>query len=333
MQAGRAHGKVILVGEHAVVHGVSAIAVGVDRGATAAARPLREGPSRLIIPAWKTDLAEDDEGELAKGFRALLAASRPRTREAAFAVDVAVEIPAGAGLGCSAAVAVAVARALDPSASAAELEARAMAWERVFHGNPSGIDAAVSARGGALVYRRPGPGVPIAAGAKLHLAVGHSGKAASTKEMVASVARLKEQRPAFVGEIFAAIEEIASAAARAIQTGDSAALGKLLDANHGLLSALELSTPDLERMCETARAAGALGAKLTGSGGGGCAIALASSARGVQAVLAAWERAGYTGFAATVGERRAAKRTSSPVSREGTKGEGISATSPRPVID
>src|SRR5882757_4235279 len=151
MQAGRAHGKVILVGEHAVVHGIAAIAVGIDRGASGTARPLPRGPSRLVIPAWKTDLAEDDEGDLAKGFRALLAASSDATREAAFAVEVAVEIPAGAGLGCSAAVAVAIARALDPSASAADIEARAMAWERVFHGNPSGIDAAVSARGGALV--------------------------------------------------------------------------------------------------------------------------------------------------------------------------------------
>ncbi|WP_394827697.1 mevalonate kinase [Pendulispora albinea] len=304
MQSGRAHGKVILVGEHAVVHGVPAIAVGIDRGCVASARPLPRGPSQLSIAAWNAGIAEDDASDLARGYRALLDASRGAIGSGAFAVEVSVDLPAGAGLGCSAAVAISIARALDPGANVSEIEARAMAWERVFHGNPSGIDAAVCARGGALSYRRPGPGVSMALDGVLHLAIGHSGMAASTKAMVASVARQMERRPEFVGEVFASIADISAAATRAIQASDREELGKLLDANQRLLAALGLSTPDLERMCELARGSGALGAKLTGSGGGGCAVALAPSAHVARGIVARWKHAGYTGFATVAGQEK-----------------------------
>ena len=56
---------------------------------------------------------------------------------------------------------------------------------------------------------------------------------------------------------------------------DHIALGQLLDLNHSILSSLMLCTTKLDEMCQIARSAGALGAKMTGGGGGGCMIALA----------------------------------------------------------
>src|SRR4029077_17244532 len=74
---GRACGKVILLGEHAVVYGIPAIAVGIDRGARARATPLANGPSRLHVRGWNIDVDESERGpDLARAFRELLDAVR-----------------------------------------------------------------------------------------------------------------------------------------------------------------------------------------------------------------------------------------------------------------
>ena len=93
--------------------------------------------------------------------------------------------------------------------------------------------------------------------------------------MVASVARQLEGDEERVGKIFAAIETLVRNAVLAIEVGDLEALGQLVDLNQRLLSSLMLSTTRIEAMCRTARDAGALGAKITGAGGGGCMFALA----------------------------------------------------------
>ncbi len=73
---GQACGKVILLGEHAVVHGVPALAVGIDRGARAQATPMDQGPSRLFVRGWDIMVRETDQGhDLARAFRALLDAA------------------------------------------------------------------------------------------------------------------------------------------------------------------------------------------------------------------------------------------------------------------
>ena len=109
----------------------------------------------------------------------------------------------------------------------------------------------------------------------LHLVVGFSGVSSSTKEMVSSVRRQLEQDENRVRQAFDGIETLVRNAKLAIEAGDLIALGQLLDLNHTLLSSLMLCTTKLDAMCQAARAAGALGAKMTGAGGGGCMFALA----------------------------------------------------------
>jgi len=309
---GIAHGKVILFGEHAVVYGIPALAVGIDRGASAEAAPLATGAaSTLRVRSWNV-LVRDDEYEsepLARALRDVLVATRAaqRARGSAevgpVAVEAVAELPPGGGLGCSAALGVAVARALDPAASPEEIASRASAWERVFHGNPSGIDAAVASLGGCVLYQRGAERaiqrvrVPVA----LHLCVGHSGNASSTKTMVEAVARLRERRPDTTQNAFEAIHTLVKNARLAIEAADTRAIGQLLDLNQMLLSGLFVSTPEIEQMCASARAAGALGAKLTGAGGGGCVVALVAGAADADAVLAAWKADGFDGFATTFG--------------------------------
>jgi mevalonate kinase len=305
MTEGRASGKVILVGEHAVVYGVPAIAVGIDRGARARAT-FGTGETELRLKVQDGDPLRAVPGEdepVARAFAALLAScgvTRP------VRVEAEADLPAGAGLGCSAALGVAIARAVLGVSTDDEARAHAMAWERVFHGNPSGVDAAVAAFGGAIVFeKKNGDAViePLEFGTQLVLAVGHSGVSSSTRTMVESVARQRERSPDLVRKTFEGITAISRNARLAIEAGDVVGLGKLLDMNQMLLAGLLLSTREIESLCARARSSGALGAKLTGAGGGGCVIALAESHAVAGAIVDGWKADGFSGFVTEAGNR------------------------------
>ncbi len=195
---------------------------------------------------------------------------------------------------------MAIARALIPSAGAADAAQLAGAWENVFHGNPSGIDAAVAAQGGSILFERGGPLQRVPLTGPLTVCLGSTGMASSTKTMVDGVAQLRERRPEMVGKAFSGITSLVQNARLALEAGDVVGLGKLMDLNQMILSGLFLSTEEIERLCGTAREAGALGAKLTGAGGGGCVVALATDRAAADRIVDAWKAAGFAGFAATV---------------------------------
>ncbi len=308
---GHAYGKVILLGEHAVVYGVPALAVGIDRGAIAAAAALARGPSCLQIRGTRPVLADEPDNDLARAFRDVLAACG---QAQPVRVDVSTDLPAGAGLGCSAALGVAIVRALESLAgregSLDQTIGRAMAWERVFHGNPSGVDATVAATGGCRWFVRGGANDGVRLGAPLSLAIGHTGLPSSTKGMVEGVARLRARRPEVVQKAFEGIEALVNNARSALEVGDVRSLGKLFDLNQMLLSGLFVSSAEVEQLCEVARRAGALGAKLTGAGGGGCVVALCEGP--ADAVLAAWKTEGFEGFASVVRADLPAPRLAAP---------------------
>jgi mevalonate kinase len=299
---GRACGKVILLGEHAVVYGVPALAVGIDRGASAMARPSTDGKSTLTVTGWNITVESgDQERDLGRAFGALREASGPAGREA-ITVEALSELPPGAGLGCSAALGVAVARAIDPDARPEVVLERAMAWEHVFHGNPSGVDAAVAALGGSVIFTKGEGAEPLPSRGPIVLAIGHSGTASSTRSMVESVARQRQRRPEIVEKTFEGIRALVSNARLALDAHDVHALGSLMDMNQMLLAGLMLSTPEIEQLCSLARASGALGAKLTGAGGGGCVVALAPSVSVAEKIIEGWRGAKYECFATRVGE-------------------------------
>jgi mevalonate kinase len=295
---GSSYGKVILVGEHAVVFGEPALAVGIERGAHATARPRPGMTSRLTIPDWRQSVEAGDRSVLALAFGNLLDEARRHAMVPEVDVEARASLPPGAGLGCSAALGVAIARSLVQDEEV--VAACAMAWERVFHGNPSGIDAAVAMHGGCLRFVKGQAPTAVTLGAPLHLAVGFSGQSSSTRSMVEHIARLRESGRPRVDAAFASIRRVVAGAFDALRVGRLNDLGELLTENQSVLAQLQLSTPTLDHLCAIARRAGALGSKLTGAGGGGCVIALGSTPQVVAGVLGAWADAGFAGFATGV---------------------------------
>lgn len=298
----QANGKVILLGEHAVVYGVPALAAGIERGARARA----ESAERARLRLGAREVTGDDGSELGRALSALL----DRLALGPHSLEVELDLPPGAGLGASAAIAVASARAVLEAQGQPPDEERVLAaadaWERIFHGNPSGIDAAAAAHAGCLCYSRESGVQALPVGRDFRLVVALAGPPASTREMVESVARQRERRPEQVDKTMAGIGALVQNAKVAIETGDLASLGRLFDLNQMLLAGLFLSTEGIEQACALARSAGALGAKLTGSGGGGAVIALVAG--DPTAVLSAFADAGVEAFAALVRANRVAVR-------------------------
>jgi len=295
MEMARAGGKVILLGEHAVVYGIPALAVGIELGALASARLAEKSRIRLGETVTEVDAGTD----VARALAALLAELGTPPLE----IRVDLELPPGCGLGASAAIAVAVARAaLEASGSKAPESERvlgaAMAWERIFHGNPSGVDTAAAASGGCILFTRGEPPLNIEAKVSLRLAVALAGPPASTKAMVEGVARIKQRRPELFEKSLEGIHSLVRNARLCIEAGDTIGLGRLMDLNQMLLSGLFVSTESIERACQLARDAGALGAKLTGAGGGGAVVALIGD--DAEPVLEAWRGAGLPCFETVV---------------------------------
>ncbi|MET1101879.1 MAG: mevalonate kinase [Pyrodictiaceae archaeon] len=280
----KAPAKVILFGEHFVVEGKPAIVAAVDLYARVKAFDIRSS----IVEAYSKNLSargivwpecSDSKlcfiGEIIKGVGIELGRIWP----ARLIIDS--EIPMGSGMGSSASVSVAATAAylglasLRPSPSI--LERIALYGERLIHGKPSGVDVAIAVHGGVLFFRRD-KGVLRKLTPRLDgvvLIVADSGIVRNTGIAVKLVLERKKRLGKIGDNVYSLAEEIVMEAMKALESGDVTRLGELMDLNHGLLNAMGVSTPELERLAYEARKAGALGAKITGAGLGGSIIALA----------------------------------------------------------
>src|SRR5690606_23923125 len=123
----------------------------------------------------------------------------------------------------------AVVRALASAAGEAPpddvVASRALAWARVFHRNPSGIDNTMAAHGGIACYRKGDPLEPIRPRRPLTLVVGDSGEPSSTRVMVEGVARQHLRDPERTEKTLDAITALVKNAKLAIEDGDVRALG------------------------------------------------------------------------------------------------------------
>ncbi|MHC3380189.1 mevalonate kinase [Haloarcula argentinensis] len=295
MVTSSAPGKVYLFGEHAVVYGEPAVPCAIERRVHVTATEIDEGlrihANDLQLDGFTVEYSGDGEShpdvdvaeslvEAGMGYvneavaQARDAADAP---EAGFEISVEGDIPLGAGLGSSAALVVAAidaaTRELGVELSASEIADRAYLVEHaVQDGQASRADTFCSAMGGAVRVEgddcRRLDGIDT-----LPFVIGYDGGAGDTGALVAGVRDLRGKYD-FAADTVAAIGDIVREGESVLGTGDYERLGELMDFNHGLLSALGVSSRSLDSMVWAARDADAHGAKLTGAGGGGCIVAL-----------------------------------------------------------
>lgn len=279
---GTAHAKAILFGEHAVVYGAPAITL-----------PIHELEAKVRVESARSGLRIESElysGEVATApvqlqpvvtaIRAALAhVSAPKDQ--GVRVQILSAIPHSRGLGSSAAVAAAVARAVANWAGtrldAADLYGIVQEAERVAHGNPSGLDAR-SVTSDRMIRFDFGAVSPLHIGAPLNFVLADSGIAGSTAEAVGGVRVRRDRDPRTMESLMSRLAEIVEGSIEDLARGDRFAIGERMRESHELLDQIGVSSPALNDLVDAAYADGAIGAKLTGGGLGGCIIVLAESA-------------------------------------------------------
>ena len=283
-----AAGKIILLGEHGVVYGRHALALPIP------------GAVSVSISAAEA-LSHDLPDELVAVLLREMGVENSNVR-----IDVDSRLPFGKGLGSSAAIAVAIVRAFDEYLGLGlddeRINSIAFESEKLAHGTPSGIDNTLSTYAQPMLFCRdavlqvdtldvdiPPP-----------LLVAWGDETGRTSEMVAGVRARREQATEHFDAVFDQMDRLSREGADYLRAGAWTELGAAMNICHGLLNAIGVSTPYLERMVVLARQSGAVGAKLTGAGGGGSIVALCPGC--IDEVQNALQQAGYSTLVLAAGE-------------------------------
>jgi len=293
MISATAPGKIILLGEHAVVYGQPALAIPIKQLAASVKIEVENNSSALssdwrdLIRVSAPDInrfgllsqipSANDPIALVieKVLKELEISQSPKCH-----IIIESTIPVSSGLGSGAAVSVALARAMS-SALGKELANEVISHiafeaEKLHHGTPSGIDNTVITYEKPVYYVKDQPITTFQVKDPFNLIIADTGIRTSTKETVGDVRKLWQGDPFKYQVIFSQIGEGVKEGRQAIQNGEIIILGKLMNQDHRLLQELAVSSVELDQLTDAAISSGAYGAKLSGGGRGGNMIALVS---------------------------------------------------------
>ena len=327
--------KVILFGEHSVVYGYSAIALPLKNlrmRATVTGRDLA-GEETAVCETFETcetcetcaEIPESADSTILLNsdsritlscldFNGKLSEVPTRFSSVRTAIHAALEFagrvgdslhvatesnfPPERGLGSSAASAGAVIRAIldyyKIRASEDEIFALTQSAERVAHGRPSGLDATATSASWPVRFSS-GEFSRMEINMRAWLILADSGCKGMTHVTVDALRARMDEQPDAVKNKLDELGAIANQAADDLALGRAADMGARMTRAHRILADLGVSTPQLDKLVRAALNHGALGAKLTGGGGGGCVIALADTETAAEQVGAALREAGACG--------------------------------------
>ncbi len=309
MGKGSGYGKVILFGEHFVVHGVPGIVSAIDSSTDAEVKKAAKGLNVKDERKTAKGYGEEKRLQQIESIERMLKAMDldPQTP---LDIWIGGTLPGFSGLGASAASSVAIARAINEelnlNLSNERINAIAYEGEKAYAGNPSGIDNTAATYGGLMWFKKnPAGGSDLVE--KIHvrkpveIVIGSTGKVANTKAMVEGVADRKKKDPQKYDPLFKQAESLAIAGRKALEAGDLKKVGDLMNENHRILQEIGVSSKELDLLVDMARRQGAFGAKLTGGGGGGCMLALTPGKEAQGKVASAFKTAGYEFLATKIG--------------------------------
>ena len=294
----RAFGKLILFGEHFVVYKVPALVAAVsaytDCECVFTDEPgLEVVDDRPAVPNYKVE--KKDEADEAIGL--VLKHFGLDTQKRGMKLTFGGDLCAVSGIGASAAQVVALSRAiglaLPKELSEDEVNQAGYEGEKGYHGTPSGIDNTAATFGGVLRFQRT-DGAPMFTKKKIatpiRIVYASTGITASTSKVVADVRAKKEADPVWFQGLLDQYVTLQTRGEAALDAGDLPTLGTLLDENHTLCQQLTVSCKELDELVLAARAAGAIGAKMSGTGRGGLMLALTPTEKSQAAVKAALKK-------------------------------------------
>jgi mevalonate kinase len=301
MGKGSGFGKVILFGEHFVVHGAPGIVSAIDSATDAEVTKTQKGLSIKDERKGSKGYAEEKRLQQIESIERMLK-TMGLDAKTPLNIWLGGNLPGFSGLGASAASSVAIARAISEELnlrlSNEKINQIAYEAEKAYAGNPSGIDNTAATYGGLMWFKKnPAGGSDnverLRTRSPVEIVIGSTGKVANTKAMVEGAAERKKNNPQKYDPIFKQAENLALAGRKALENYDLKRVGELMNENHRLLQEIEVSSRELDMLVDLARKQGALGAKLTGGGGGGCMVALTPTKALQETVAKAIEKAGY----------------------------------------
>lgn len=269
---GKAHSKIILMGEHSVVYGHPAIAL-----------PLKNIEVTCRITAGDETLKFDMTDPLATAIFAALEYLGQEDAQLTYLVDS--QVPQRRGMGSSAAVAIAAIRAVfdyfDQDLTADLLENLVNQAEMIAHSNPSGLDAKTCLSDRPIKFIRNLGFASLTMNLDAYLVIADTGIHGHTSEAVDKVRKSGQTALPLLKNL----GDLALEAEKAIEQADLQALGNAINQAHGLLARLGVSCPEADHLVQVARLAGALGAKMSGGGLGGCIIALVKTSEEAERLI------------------------------------------------
>lgn len=286
-----APGKLMLYGEHAVVYGSPCIVTAVDQRVRVTVEPNGEGEIHVCSPNVGLDeyhkkisrLGKDDLPK-SMAFVEMLVKRFYEKYQINEGIRISTESDFSTqfGFGSSAAVVAALTKALS-SYFYKKMENREifeMAYQAVLdvQGVGSGFDVAASVYGGTIYYVTPGTVIENVYEGNLPMVVGYTGVKADTPTLIRQVAELKRNE-GWVEAVFGDITDLVNRAKILFVKQDFEQLGKLMNKNQKLLSTLNVSSVELDKLIKVSKESGANGAKLSGAGGGDCMISFTAESK------------------------------------------------------